>query len=126
MRARALFATTAVGLALLVAPAGVASAATPAKPTILLGCDAAPSAAAPHLNSRLVISMDQLGAGVAVQVTAHFKSGNVMHHAYGSSVGKAAVAFDLRGAPKGKRVAVTVSAVKGDLGWTCGTSFIPR
>ena len=128
MRARALFATTAVGLALLIAPAGVASAAAPtaARPAILLGCDAAPSATTPAQHSRVAIRMDQVGAGVTVKVTAHFKSRIVTHSVKGTKAGKAASSFDIGSAPKGQRVIVTVSAVKGGLGWTCATSFVPR
>ena len=128
MRVRALIATTAAGLALLVAPAGVASAAGVAAtaPTIVLGCDAVPSKVNPAQHSRIAIRMDQVGAGVTVKVTAHFKSRTVTHLVKGTKAGRAASSFDIGSAPKGQRVPVTLTAAKGDLGWTCSTSFIPR
>ena len=131
MRVRALLASAAAGLALLVVPAGVASAATPATPakapSILLGCAASPSATSAHQHSNVKIKLSEVsGPGVTIRVTAHYKAGTSTHLTHGSKAGTAVTGFNTGSAAKGQRVKVTVSAVKGDLGWTCSTSFVVK
>ena len=128
MRARALLATATAGVALLVVPAGAAAAAAPAKaPTVLLGCYATPSAATVHQHSNVMIRMSEIsGPGVTIRVTAHYRSSTSTHLTSGSKTGKAVSGFNTGSTAKGQRIPVTVSAVKGNLGWTCSTSFVVK
>ncbi|SDO80267.1 hypothetical protein SAMN04515671_2026 [Nakamurella panacisegetis] len=127
MRARALLAPVVAGLTMILVPVGSASASAPAKaPTVVLGCTAAPSASTVHQHSYVAIRIGQIGAGVRVRVSAHFRSGTTTHLTTGSKTGAAVSGFNTGSAAKGQRVAVTVSAVKGDIGWSCSTAFVVR
>jgi hypothetical protein len=127
MRVRALLATVVAGLSLLVAPVQAASASTATKaPVIVLGCYASVSNAHPKQHTVQKISISQMGAGVKVNVVIHYRTLNVRRVTVGSAQGLASTSFNVGHATHGYRVPVTVSASRGNLGWSCSTSFITR
>lgn len=124
MRISSLVATPVLALALAVVPLTTAGASSPA--TIALGCTATVSDVHPAPNSRVTVVVTDTAAGVKTVAVARLKSGAVTNAAAGSATGRAAVSLKIGNATRGQRVPVTLKAVKGNLQWTCATSFVVR
>lgn len=127
MRIRSLLTATAIGLSLLVAPLGTASAAVPAHATAVVHkvCSASVSVVHPRARSSEIIRVGRIGAGVRVTARAKYKTTVTTRTANSTKAGTASVLFHVGRPTKGYRVVVNVTATKGNTSWACSTSFVP-
>lgn len=126
MHVRALLAASATGLALLVVPVQAASAAPGHAATVVhKACSASVSVAHPKARSNETIRIGRIGAGVRVTVKAKYKTTTTTRTVNSTKTGTASAVYNVGRPTKGYRVVVNVTASKGNITWSCATSFIP-
>lgn len=115
----------ASGLAGLALVASALVVAAPAEASSTRSCAAHMTVAHPHHYGTTQVVVTKLAKGAKVTTVAHYKSTNTKKTATATSAGKATTTYRVASATYGRKVPVTVTAVKGSTRWTCSTSFTP-
>lgn len=111
------------GLAVVLAPVVVSA---PAEASATRACAVHMTVAHPHHYGTTQVVVTKLAKGAKVTTVAHYKSTTTKKTATATSAGKATTTYRVASATYGRKVPVTVTAVKGSTRWSCSTSFTPR
>lgn len=120
---RTVIASGVAAIALIAGSAVVADAPAEAKST--KRCSASVSNTHPHRRQNIDVRVSKVGSGAKITTVANYKTTKTTKRGKANSKGRANIRYNIGGGTFGRKVPVSVTAVKGKTTWICSTSFIP-
>ncbi|WP_090474084.1 hypothetical protein [Nakamurella panacisegetis] len=128
MRFRSAVAAAVLAITATIVPSVAQAAPAPALHAAVAAkaCSASVSNSRPTQNSKVVVTVKNVGAGAAVTTVAKYKTTNTKKSVHATAKGVASATYSIGRATHGFKVVITVAASKGSTRWACQTSFTTR